>query len=122
MFQQNLRKYEQHKSGKYLDLTELSPGVIQLCGLSDQEFEDRHMGGYKMMPGFSPNTVPADPPSYSREEGAIYPVQDQQAWAYATTAQIESYNKIQEPGGRIHPHPLSPAGMSSRLTTKSPYI
>ena len=93
--QQNLRKYEQHnKSGKYLDLTELSPGVIQFSDLSDQEFEDRHMGGYKKMPGFSPNTVPADPPNYSREKGATSPVQDQQAWAYAATAQIESYNQI----------------------------
>ena len=31
-----------------------------------------------------------------REKGAIYPVKDQQVWAYAATAQIESYIQIQE--------------------------
>ena len=35
---------------------------------------------------------------------------------------LTTRSRNQEGGRRIHPHPLSPAGMSSRLTTKSPYI
>ena len=69
------------------------------------------MGGYKRMPGFAPNAMPAAPAASAaelpesvdwREKGAISPVKDQQAcgscWAFAATAQIESYNQIQEGG------------------------
>ena len=61
------------------------------------------MGGYKKMPGFAPNAMPAAPAASAaelpesvdwREKGAISPVKDQQAWAYAAAAQIESYNQI----------------------------
>jgi len=107
IFQQNLRKYEQHnKSGASWTM-----GVNQFSDLTDQEFEDRHMGGYKRMPGFAPGPANAAPAKRAeqlpesvdwREKGAISPVKDQQAcgscWAFAATAQIEAYTQIQEGG------------------------
>ena len=51
------------------------------------------MGGEKRMHGFSPSAVPAAPAAELPESV------DQQAWAFAETAQIGSYNQIQEGGG-----------------------
>jgi len=106
---QNLRKYEQHnKSGASWTM-----GVTQFSDLTDQEFEARHMGGYKRMPGFAPSNMTLAPAKRAaqlpesvdwREKGAISPVKDQQAcgscWAFCATAMIESYAQISE-GGEV---------------------
>ena len=54
------------------------------------------MGGEKRMHGFSPSAVPAAPAGRAAE---LPESVDQQAWAFAETAQIGSYNQIQEGGG-----------------------
>merc|ERR1719242_2492480 len=52
IFQQNLRKYEQHnKAGASWTM-----GVTQFSDLTDEEFETQHMGGYKKTPGLTAAT------------------------------------------------------------------
>jgi len=108
VFQQNLRKYEQHnKSGASWTM-----GVNQFSDLTDEEFETQHMGGYKKTPGMTTATRSLAAPTKRaaqlpesvdwREKGAISPVKDQQAcgscWAFCATAMIESYAQITEGG------------------------
>ena len=103
IFSENLRKYETHnKSGASWKV-----GVNQFSDLTQAEFENVHMGGYKSVPMPTADTkvktvskrVAQLPESVDwRDKGAVSPVKDQQAcgscWAFAATAMIESYAQI----------------------------
>jgi len=106
IFKDNVKKMNAHNARKDVSW---KMGINQFSDLTDEEFEARHLGGYKQTPTpqFRPATLKAKeeinikdlPESVNWcDKGACTPVKDQgscgSCWAFATTAVIESHMQI----------------------------
>merc|ERR1711981_521839 len=106
IFKSNVQKMNAHNARKDVSW---KMGINQFSDLTDEEFEARHLGGYKQTPTpqFRPATLKAKeeinikdlPESVNWcDKGACTPVKDQgscgSCWAFATTAVIESHMQI----------------------------
>ena len=101
VFSSNLKAINEHNRGQSL----YSRGINQFSDLTQEEFEETYLGGYKRleMPERVVETSLKEvgdlPESVDwREREAVTPVKDQGAcgscWAFAATEQIESYTAI----------------------------
>jgi len=102
IFTENFLKAEEHNQGNSL----YTRGINQFSDLTQEEFEDIHLTGYKrMVPGEASPSVGKKASSLQlpesvdwREKNAVTDMKDQGAcgscWAFAATEQIESYTAI----------------------------
>merc|ERR1712061_540236 len=106
IFKANVQKMNAHNARKDVSW---KMGINQFSDLTDEEFEARHLGGYKRTPTpqFRPATLKAKEEINTKDlpesvnwcdKGACTPVKDQgscgSCWAFATTAVIESHMQI----------------------------
>jgi len=111
-FKENLKSIHQHNSRNDVTYTQ---GINQFTDLSDQEFKEIHLQGYKrgadgldLESSMTVMAISDDdelPDSVDwREKSVITPVKDQgrcgSCWAFATVEQVESYYAIAHDGNQ----------------------
>jgi len=103
VFLRNLAEVEAHNSKEG---SSYSRGINEWSDLTQAEWSDIYLGGYKHIATHSPAREDSEVPSVEdlpaskdwRDEGVVTPVKNQgqcgSCWAFGTTEQIESYTAI----------------------------